>query len=293
MQQAFRSTRTIITLPFKFVFWALKKIIGIPKAIGNTFGNAKDFFAEEPEDTPLGDTFAKVAANPEDIFVHLDALRVHLLRAVLYVGVATGIMFIFTPRLIDFLARPIGGMGEMIAIDVTEQVGVFMRVALLAGFALALPLVAFEIFLFIAPGVSPKSRKFGLVALPAVTVAFVAGMAFAYYVMLPPALNILLHWMDMKTQVRPSNYIGFVTTLLFWIGAFFEFPFVIYILAAMGLVNAKMLLSQWRIAVVVIAVIAAIITPTVDPVNMSLVMGPMILLYFFSIALAALARRGR
>jgi sec-independent protein translocase protein TatC len=169
-----------------------------------------------------------------------------------------------------------------------------MRVALLAGFAAALPLVAFELYLFIAPGLSPKSRLFGLIAMPLVALFFLAGMAFADLVMLPPALRILLHFVPgMQTQVRPSSYIGFVTTLLFWIGAAFQFPFLIYVLASIGLVRARGLANQWRLAVVIIAVISAAITPTVDPVNMSLVMGPMIVLYFFSISLAYLAQRGR
>ena len=168
-----------------------------------------------------------------------------------------------------------------------------MRVALTVGFAAALPLVAFELYLFIAPGLSSKSRKFGLIALPAVTVFFIAGMVFAHQVMLPPAMNILLNFMDMKTQIRPSSYISFVTGLIFWIGVAFEFPFFIYVLAALRVVRARMLLNQWRIAIVIIAVMAAAITPTIDPVTMSLVMGPMIVLYFLSIALAYLAQRGQ
>jgi sec-independent protein translocase protein TatC len=80
---------------------------------------------------------------------------------------------------------------------------------------------------------------------------------------------------------------------MFWVGIAFEFPLVIYVLASFGLIKARMLLQQWRLAVVIIAVLAAAITPTVDPVNMSLVMGPMILLYFLSIGLASLAQRGR
>jgi sec-independent protein translocase protein TatC len=80
---------------------------------------------------------------------------------------------------------------------------------------------------------------------------------------------------------------------LFWIGVTFEFPLAIYVLASLGLVKAKTLATQWRLAIVVIAVLAAAITPTVDPVNMGLVMAPMVVLYFFSIFLARLAQRGR
>jgi len=116
-------------------------------------------------------------------------------------------------------------------------------------------------------------------------------MAFAYFVMLPAAIPILINFMGMNTELRPSSYIKFITGVMFWIGVAFEFPLVIYVLALIRVVNAKQLLNQWRLAVVIIAVAAATITPTVDPVNMSIVMGPLILLYFISIGLASFAQR--
>jgi sec-independent protein translocase protein TatC len=147
--------------------------------------------------------------------------------------------------------------------------------------------------MFIAPGVSRRSRIFGLFAIPVATFFFLGGMAFAYYVMMPTALPFLINFMGINTDPRPSSYIGFVTGLMFWIGVAFEFPLVIYLLASLGLVKAKLLASQWRVAIVIIAIVAALITPTVDPVNMSLVMGPMIALFFLSIGLAYIAQRGR
>jgi sec-independent protein translocase protein TatC len=80
---------------------------------------------------------------------------------------------------------------------------------------------------------------------------------------------------------------------MFWLGMAFQFPLVIYVLARIGLVSAKFLAEQWRLAIVIIAVLSAMITPTIDPVNMALVMGPLIVLYFISIGLAILAQRGR
>jgi sec-independent protein translocase protein TatC len=293
MRKFFRALWNGITSPFRFLGRILKKILAIPRGIGRFSKRIQNFFTEEPEDAPLPDAFAKAVAQPEGVFEHLDVLRVHLLRAVLYVAVGTVLAFIFADRLIDLLAQPIGGKQNLTAIDPTEQVGVFMRVSLLAGFAAALPFVAFELYLFIAPALSPKSRKFGLFALPLVTVFFIAGMVFANQVMIPPALRILTNFMDIPTQLRPSTFINFVTGLIFWIGAAFQFPFLIYVLASIGLVKANSLARQWRIAIVVIAVASAAITPTVDPVNMSLVMGPMIILYFLSIGLAHLAQRGR
>jgi sec-independent protein translocase protein TatC len=96
--------------------------------------------------------------------------------------------------------------------------------------------------------------------------------------------------MGMVTELRPSSYVKFVTGVMFWIGIAFEFPLVIYVLALVHIVNAKVLINQWRLAVVIIAIMAATITPTVDPVNMSIVMGPMVILYFVSIGLAFIAQ---
>ena len=254
----------------------------------------RDFFTEEPEDSPLPDAVAKTIEHPEGILVHLDALRRHLLRSVMAMVITTAFSFMFIKQILAFLSRPLeGGMASLVAIDVTEPIGTVMRVSLLSGFTLAFPYIALEIWLFIAPGVSRRSRFMGLLAIPIATSFFLGGMAFAYYVMMPTALPFLLNFMGIETIPRPSSYIAFITGLMFWIGVAFEFPLVIYLLANMGIVRSRILAQQWRLAVVIIAVMAALITPTVDPVNMALVMGPMVLLYFLSIVLAWIAQRGR
>jgi sec-independent protein translocase protein TatC len=118
-------------------------------------------------------------------------------------------------------------------------------------------------------------------------------MAFAYYVMMPAALPFLLNFMGIQAELRPASYYSFLTGVMFWIGIAFEFPLVIYALTAIGLIHPKVLAEQWRLAIILIALLAAAITPTVDPINMSLVMGPMILLYFISIGLSRIAYRSR
>lgn len=261
--------------------------------IVSKYRQVRDFLTEEPEDTPLPDVIAKSVNNIEGVFYHLDALRKHLMRAVLFLAFTVILSFAFTSRIVDLLAQPIGGIESLQAIDVTEPVSVFMRVALLSGFALAVPYIAFEIWLFVAPGLNPKARIYGLLSLPLVGVFFIGGMLFAYKFFLPTALPFLIQFMGISTIPRPSTYISFVTRLLFFVGLSFEFPFVIYVLSSMGLVTARALANQWRIAVVVIAVLAAAITPTVDPISMALMMAPMIVLYGVSIGLAYFAARGR
>jgi sec-independent protein translocase protein TatC len=280
----------IVLAPFRFVFWIIKAIF---RWLSNMVRDVHDFFTEEPEDSPLPDAFAKTIENPMGLMEHFDALRKHLLRAVLFMAVTTSFGFLYAGRIIDILAQPVGGIHHLQPIDVTEPVGTFMRVSLLVGFSLALPYIALELWLFAAPGLSRRARVWGLLAIPAVVIFFLGGMAFAFFVMLPTAIPFLLNFLGMTPQIRPSSYISFTTGLLFWVGIAFEFPLVIFVLAGIGLVKAKTLAQQWRLAIVIIAILAAAITPTVDPVNMSLVMGPMILLYFLSIGLASLAQRGR
>jgi sec-independent protein translocase protein TatC len=280
-----RKLLRILTAPFRIIFWPFRQLGKLGQKINR-------FFTEEPEDTPVGDSLASAMQNPVGILEHLNALRKHLMRSVVVLVITTAIAFSFIQRILEWLVGPLpGGLAALRSIDPTETIGSVMRVALLAGFAVAFPYIAFEIWLFIAPGVSAKTRRAGLLAIPITTLFFLGGMAFAYYIMLPVALTFLFGFMDIQTDPRPATYFPFVASLMFWIGIAFEFPLVVFILATMKLVNAKMLVSQWRIAVVVIAVISALITPTTDPVNMALVMGPMVVLYILSIGLASLARR--
>jgi sec-independent protein translocase protein TatC len=255
------------------------------------FRALRDFIYYEPEDTPVADVLSRTLDQPSVVVEHLEALRRHILRSLAVLALTILISTAFASRVLDWLARPVGGVDQLQAIEVTESIGAFMRVTLLTGFALALPYIGLELFAFINPGLRPRERIMVLAAIPAASVLFVAGMAFAYYVMLPIALPFLLSFLGINTVPRPSNYIRFVTGVMFWIGIAFQFPLVIYTLASLGVVNARTLLRGWRYAVLGIAVLAAAVTPTIDPINMALVMAPMIVLFFLSIGLAALAGR--
>lgn len=289
MRRFTRGLWRVVTFPFRAVWWLLTLPV-------RGFRNVRRFMQTEPEEHPLGDVFADLAQNNEAralFWDQVEALRGHLLRAVLGIVVGVAISFSYTDKLVQFLAAPVGGLGALKAIEVTESIGVFMKVALLSGVAIALPYVAFEFWLFAAPGLHPRERVYGLIGIPLAAAFFITGMAFTYYVLLPSALPFLLNFLGIQAQLRPASYFSFVTGLMFWIGVAFEFPLVIYVLTAMGLVKPRVLARQWRIAVVIISVVAAAITPTVDPVNMGLVMLPMILLYFMSIGLSYAAYAGR
>ncbi len=257
------------------------------------FQRFSHFLSDEPEDRPLSDTLSTTMQQPSALIEHIEALRKHLLRMLVALFIGVGIGAIFTQQIIDLLARSIGGIGSLQAITPTETVGVFMTVALTVGFAIAIPYIAFEIWLFIAPGLHARARRMGLVSIPLALIFFLGGMAFAYFLLLPSALPFLSKFLGVRTNWTISSFIGFMTGLLFWIGIFFEFPLVVYVLTAMGLLKPTVLSKGWRYAIVIIAVLAAAITPTPDPVNMLLVMTPMVGLYFISMGLSYLAMATR
>ena len=232
--------------------------------------------------------------SPEMTLIdHIEELRHRLLIALIALGVGVIISLFFGEKIVQLLTIPIGGMAKLQSIEITENIGVYMRVSLFAGVILAFPVILYELLLFILPGLNPKEKRFVLLSIPMVTVFFIGGVAFAFLVMLPSALPFLTNFLGVQTNPRLSSYISFITNLLFWVGVSFELPLFVYILARFGMVTPKSLLNYWRQAIVVIAVLAAVITPTVDPVNMSIMMAPLIVLYFISILFAWAAGRGR
>ncbi len=284
MRKFFRGVWNVVTFPFRAAWW----IVSLPFRLA---GRAVQFLKQEPSERPLGETLVALTENKDaraGLIEQIEAFRKHLLRSLVWLALGIGISFAFNRPMIEFLAMPIGGLGELKAIDVTESVAVFMRVSLIAGAALAFIPIFFEFWLFAAPGLRPMEKTFSLAAMPFAAALFVGGMAFAYYVILPPGLPILVNFIGVEAELRPASYFNFVTGLMFWLGVAFEFPIVIVILTMIGVVKPKMLKDQWRLAIIIIAVLAAMITPTVDPVNMALVMAPTIALYFISILLSYL-----
>lgn len=223
------------------------------------------------------------------IWDHVSELRSRLFYALLSLVIGTLASFYFAQTLIEILARPIGGIQNVVSIEVTENVGVFFRVSLLSGFIIGLPFILFQLYKFIAPGLFPNEKRLLLLFIPIATFLFVGGVAFSYLVMLPTALPFLVSVLGVQTLPRLSNYIDFVTNLMFWIGVSFETPLIVFGLAKFKLVTSKMLLKQWRFAIVIIAVVAAVVTPTPDPVNMSILMVPLFVLYLLSCLFAYIA----
>ena len=225
------------------------------------------------------------------LLTHLNELRQRIFRAFIAVLITTAISFVFANSLIDYLATPIGGAQSLVSIEVTENISIFMRVSLLGGIILGMPFVLYQIMRFIVPGLKKQERGWLLLGVPGASLLFVAGVAFTWFIMIPTAIPFLVNFTGIRTQVRPQNYFQFITNLMFWIGVCFEMPMIMMILARLKIITARKLASAWRYAIVIMAIVAAAVTPTVDPINMGLVMLPLMALYVLSIILAAVAVR--
>ena len=224
---------------------------------------------------------------------HLEDLRKVLLRALLglVVGVIAGAFFV--APVLDFLAGPVGGVVNLQVIEVTESMSVYMRVALLIGLIVALPWIFFQLFSFIGKGLKKSEKRGLLVAIPFATILFLAGGGFAFFVMLPASMKFFTSLLEVDTSLRLSSYFGFVVNLIFWIAMSFELPLLVFVMTRVGVIKPEFLTKGWRVALVVIAVMAAVITPTGDPVNMVIFMLPLFVLYLLSIGLSALAYKAR
>jgi sec-independent protein translocase protein TatC len=227
----------------------------------------------------------------ESIWDHLDELRTRLFRSLIALFVGVVASAVFTENLLKYLIEPIGGNSRLQTLGPTESVVIYFRVALLAGAIFAMPYITFQLFMFIAPGLTRKEKRYIYMALPATTGLFMIGVAFAWFIMVPAALSFLQNFESdiFRAEWTADKYIPFLTSLLFWIGVAFEMPVVVYVLARLGILGPRPLIRNWRLAVVLATIAAAVITPTVDPFNMLLVTAPLIMLYIISIGLAAIA----
>ncbi len=225
---------------------------------------------------------------------HLKELRNRVLYAALSVAGGLGIGMIFGNRFIELLKEPAGRI-NLVTLDLIEPVSVYFKVSLTAGFIMAMPFIIYQIFAFVAPGLTPKEKRYVFTVIPAITFMFLAGVVFAYFVALPPALGFLYGFNANVAQPLPSlsNYIDIVSKILLIIGIIFETPFVILGLARLGVVSPQWLASRRKWWIVLAFIIAAVVGPTPDPVTQTILAVTMILLLEVGILLARIVYRKR
>lgn len=228
------------------------------------------------------------------IWDHLDELRSRLMRSVISIVAAFVVVLIFTEDIIRYLAKPYtDNGGTLLNLEPTGTIVMYFRVALMSAGIVAIPFITYQLLMFIMPGLHRQEKRWIYTALPFTTGFFLLGVAFAWFIMIPAAFEFLLNFQAdvFENQWTAQRYFAFLTSILFWVGVSFEMPVILYVVARLGLVGQRALIENWRFAVVAIAVIAAVITPTVDPFNMMLVMAPLLVLYVISIGLVGIAER--
>ena len=215
------------------------------------------------------------------IMSHFSEMRRRFFRSVIAIIVATALSFIFYNQIFEFLLAPAGPEFDPNYIEVMEMLSTIFRVCLTAGFVIAMPFIVYQAFAFLAPALRPSEKRYVFTAVPFIGGLFLAGVAFAYYVALPAALNFLLNFgIDIADpEIRISNYINIVTRLLVAVGISFELPIIIMVLARVGIVTPEWLAGKRKIWLVVAFILGALITPTFDPINQTIIAIPLIILY--------------
>jgi len=225
------------------------------------------------------------------ILEHLEELRRRLFMGALWVVIGLALSAAFGDRIIEFLRQPAEAHQanfKLQYIEPFEFVMTYFRVSLLGGLVFGMPMVVYQLLMFVSPGLTRQERRWVWGTVLGASLLFLGGCAFAYYVALPPALKFLLQFGRniAEPNIRIGSYVDFVVRLIFWTGVSFEAPLVITYLARFRIVHWRQLLRWWRLAVVGAFVLAAIVTPSIDPVTQSLVAGPLIALYFLGVGLA-------
>ena len=224
---------------------------------------------------------------------HLEELRRRLAICVLAVVAGSGLGFALAPRLLAWLKQPAGSWLPALAVlSPTEALAAYVRVAVTFGLIVALPVVLHQVWVFIESALTRSERFYGVLFVWLGSLLFAGGAMFAYAVVLPVSLRVLLSLggPSLVPVISVSRYLSFTLGLMTVCGAVCELPLVIVLLARMGLVTPKGLRQRRGLALVIILAVAALLTPTTDALNLLLMAIPLVVLYELSVFLARLAR---
>jgi len=228
----------------------------------------------------------------EGIKPHLAELRTRLAYSVLSIIVLFGISFIFYEPILDWMKQPLldampDGQQMMIATGVAEAFFTAIKVAFFAGIILALPIIFWQFWMFVAPGLYDNEKKMVVPFVASATIMFLMGASFAYYVVVPFGFEFLVNFGNTIVTVTPriGEYVGFFTKIMVGFGISFELPVITFFFAVLGLVTDQSLKSFFKYAVIIIFIVASLLTPP-DVLTQLLMAGPMIILYGISIMIA-------
>jgi sec-independent protein translocase protein TatC len=223
---------------------------------------------------------------------HLEELRKRILWSLVSLAVAFAPCWSFREELVEFLSRPLRAYRpdlKLAFLGVTDPFILYFKVTGLAAVFLASPFILYQLWQFVAPGLYRKEKVYAIPFILSASFFFIAGGAFGYYVAFPSAVSFLL---EMGKQFEPvitiERYFGFLITVILGLGLMFELPIVVLLLAAMGIVTPRFLVRQWRVAIILIFLVAAVVTPTPDVANLLIFAAPACVLYFLGVLAAYL-----
>jgi sec-independent protein translocase protein TatC len=223
---------------------------------------------------------------------HLGELRTRLLIALGSVGVAFIVAFAFQERILRWLSEPLPDDKQLVTLGVTEPFFTAVKVSLYAGIAIALPIVLYQLWSFLAPAFEQHTQRVVSVFVLIGTALFVVGAAFGYFVLLPRGLGFLTSYNTefYDIQIRASYYYSFVTMIVLGMGLVFELPMFILALVRLRILSAEKLRRNRRIGIFLV-VLAAVLLPTVDPISLAFETVPLLILFELSIWLAVVMER--
>ena len=224
---------------------------------------------------------------------HFAELRTRLFISIGAWFVGAVAAFYFRTALLDWLREPLPPDIQLQAIGILEPFNVTMQITAFFGLVLASPFIIGQIWGFIAPGLYPEERRWAVPFVLLTVLAFALGIVFSYYVVLPLALPIIVGFLQGEVLVLPriGDYISKVLLYMAVFGLLFEMPIVSFLLARLGIIQSAMLQQYRRYAIVIGCIVAAVITPTADPINFALVAVPLVILYEISILVVRVSQR--
>ncbi len=224
---------------------------------------------------------------------HFSEMRRRLVRSVIAILFFTIVAFVFWEQIFDFMIAPAPEDINLQSIEVMEMISNIFKVCLTAGLILSMPFLVYQLIAFLSPALNPNEKRYIYYTLPIIAFLFLGGVAFAYFVALPPALGFLFSFGGDVVEIAPriTSYVDIITRMLLAVGLSFETPLILMVLARLGVVSSQWLASKRKIWIIVAFILAAIITPTFDPLNQTIIALPLIVLYEISIWLTKLVQR--
>ena len=225
---------------------------------------------------------------------HLEELRKRIVYSIISVAVGFGICWWKVEKIYDIMQRPImdalkaNGMSEkLVYLNPTEPFNLYLKIAALAGLFLTSPFVLYQVWLFISPGLYRREKKYVVPFMVSTIALFLCGGVFGYKIVYPAALDFLINFgKQFQPMITIGEYTNLFLSIILGMGLIFEMPILVFFLSLMGIISAGFMLKNFRYSILVIFIIAAIVTPTTDILNMCIFAAPMIALYALSIGVA-------